>query len=177
MRRFGEKKVLSDACACECVAATLYRGRYGQAEDKLKALDYFIRATELGSVSSPTEISTIYSEGGLITANTDRAVMFTKVAAVRGCIQGHHNLGAYECQRGNHEAGIRHWKIAAEGGSQISLNALKTIYNTDGKMPGKEFISKDDLDNLYRACHEAQEEVSSEERMKHWGSKDDVFKC
>ena len=62
--------------------------------------------------------------------------------------------------RGNHEIGIRHWKIAAEGGLQKSLNALRCIYNADG-----EFISKDYLESIYRACHGAQMEVASE---KHW---------
>ena len=80
--------------------------------------------------------------------------------------------------RGNHEIGIRHWKIAAEGGSQPSLNALKGIYNADGKMPGKEFISKECMDSLYRVCHDAQEEVQSEERGKHCTGNDATkMKC
>ena len=70
---------------------------------------------------------------------------------------------------GNHEiAIIRHWKIAAEAGDQPPLNVLRDIYN--GNMPGKKFISKDFLESTYyRACHEAQMEVKSEEREKHSG--------
>ena len=70
---------------------------------------------------------------------------------------------------GNHEIAIRHWKIAAEAGDQPSLNVLRDIYN--GNMPGKKFISKDFLESTYRACHEAQMEVKSEEREKHSGIK------
>ena len=79
-----------------------------------------------------------------------------------------HNIGWSEYyDLGNHEIAIRHWKIAAEAGYQISLDALKAIYNADGKQPGKEFISKDYLDFAHRACREAQEEVKTEERVKH----------
>ena len=78
-----------------------------------------------------------------------------------------HNIGCFEYLSGNHEIAIRHWKIAAEAGQQHSLIALRKIYTSDGKLPGKEFISKDSLDFAYRACHAAQMEVKSEEREKH----------
>ena len=56
--------------------------------------------------------------------------------------------------------------IAAEAGCQNSLNALRKIYNADDKEPGKEFISKEYLESIYRSCHEAQMEVKTEEREK-----------
>ena len=117
-------------------------------------------------------------EGKLISQNTERAFLLTKVAAIRGSVNGRHNAGSLEYEEfGRHELGIRHWKIAAEGGAQCSLDALKTIYNADGKLPGKEFISKDELDDLYRACHEVQSEINTEERKKHCDLKDDQYKC
>ena len=61
--------------------------------------------------------------------------------------------------------------IAAEAGCQNSLNALRKIYNADDKEPGKEFISKEYLESIYRSCHEAQLEVKTEEREKHSGVK------
>ena len=69
----------------------------------------------------------------------------------------------------NHEIAIRHWKIAAEAGYQESLDALRSIYSSDGSglLPGKEFITKECLDSAYRACHGAQMEVKSEEREKY----------
>ena len=84
-----------------------------------------------------------------------------------------YNIGISEYKSGNHEIGIRHWKIAAEAGNQDSLNVLRDIYNADGNtsMPGKEFISKEYLDSAYRACHGAQMEVKTEEREKHSGAK------
>ena len=82
-----------------------------------------------------------------------------------------HSIGSSEYGSGNHEIGIRHWKIAAEAGLQKSIEALKKIYNANGKKPGKEFISNEYLDFAYRACHGAQMEEKSEEREKHSGIK------
>ena len=70
---------------------------------------------------------------------------------------------------GNHEIAIRHWKIAAEAGHQKSLDALKCIYNAGSNEPGKEFISKEEMDTIYRSGHGAQMEVKTEEREKTTG--------
>ena len=79
-----------------------------------------------------------------------------------------HNIGCSEYfDLGNHKIAIRHWKIAAEAGNQHSLDALKNVYNADSKEPGKEFISKEEMDTVYRSGYEAQMEVKSEERKKH----------
>ena len=175
--RLCEGRLYNDHRALSAMANIFCHGKLGQTKDDLKALDYYIRAAELGSPESPADISVFYGDGDLISQDMERSALFAKVAAIRGNVNGRHLAGALEYNAGNHELGIRHWKIAAEGGCQPSLNQLRDIYNADGKMSGKEFISKEDLDSLYRACHEAQEEVSSEERKKYWGSKDDVFKC
>ena len=177
MRQFEARKLHNDYIALDSLAGIFYFGEHGQTKDKFKALDYYIQATEHGSPPSPENISVLYRDGTLISQDMKRSALFTKIAAIRGSARGRHNIGAIEYGNGNHELGIRHWKIAAEGGSQISLNKLKAIYNADGKYPGKAFISKGDLDNLYRACHEAQMEINSEERKKHWGSEEDAWKC
>ena len=94
--------------------------------------------------------------------------MFERAGALRGSVGARHNVGCSEYYNlGNHEIG-RHWKIAAEGGLQKSLNALRCIYNADGEKPEKEFISKGYLESIYRACHGAQMEVASEGREKYW---------
>ena len=74
------------------------------------------------------------------------------------------DIGSHEYEERNIETAIRHWKIAAEAGNQQSLDRLKTIFN--GNLVGKDFISKEYMDNVYRACHEAQKNVKSESREK-----------
>ena len=151
------------------VMGNVYRTGVGETpQDDLKALDCWIRAVEHGSPEACSFIGSSYREGTGVAVDKEKAALFERVGALRGEIAARHNIGCFEYDDlGNHEIGIRHWKIAAEGGSQPSLNALKSIYNADGKMPGKEFISKECMDSLYRVCHDAQEEVKSEEREKH----------
>jgi hypothetical protein len=145
----------------------LYRmGTPHTPKDDVKALDCYIRAAELGSALACGKISDKTGFG--VAVDKARVALFERVGALRGSIAARHNIGRSEYHDlGNHEIGIRHWKIAAEAGMQESLNALRGIYNADGKMPGKELISKEYLDFAFRACHEAQMEVKSEERVKH----------
>ena len=141
-------------------------GDLGARKDDLKALDCYIRAVELGSAAACTCIGDSYREGNGVSIDKERNNLFYIIGALRGDIVARHNIGVSEYfEVGNHEIGIRHWRIAAEAGYQPSLDVLKMVYN--GKIPGKEFISKEGMDSLYRVCHDAQEEVKSEEREKH----------
>ena len=157
------------------VAFSVLGDEYGKVDcethvpkDDLKALDCWIRAVELGSPEACTKIGMSYDKGNGVAIDKKRGALFERIGALRGCIYARHNIGLSEYHTfGNHENGIRHWKIAAEAGDQDSLNILRKIYNAGGKTPGKEFITKDYLDKVYRACHEAQMEVKSEEREKH----------
>jgi hypothetical protein len=155
------------------VAFTLLGNRYqsgegGTPKDDLKSLDCYIRAVELGSDAACTNIGLSYHKGIGVSVNKERAALFHRVGALRGDIQGRHNIGVSEYNDlGNHEIGIRHWKIAAEAGYQKSLNALRGIYNAGSEEPGKDFISKEYLESTYRDCHDAQEEVKTKEREKH----------
>ena len=146
----------------------LYRdGDHHVAKDDLKALDCWIRAVELNSADACICIGGVYDKGNGVTVDKERAALFYRIGALRGDVYARNNIGYSEYDLGNHEIAIRHWKIAAEAGYQPSLNALRNIYNADGKQPGKDFISKEYLDFAYRACHGVQMEVKSEEREKH----------
>ena len=168
----------NDHIAITAMGEAYRNGKYGIARDDLKSLDCYIRAIELGSASACTNIGDGYAGGNGLAVDKERAALFWKIGALRGEIVARHNIGCSEYQSGNHEIGIRHWKIAAEAGSQLSLNVLRKIYNADGKIPGKEFISKECMDTVYRSGHEAQEEVKSEEREKHCTDTDTAnMKC
>ena len=141
-------------------------GKYRLPKDELKALDCFIRAAELGSPEACAVIGNKYDEGDGVAINKERAALFWRVGALRGNILTRHYVGCFEYNAGNHEIAIRHWKIAAEAGTQDSLDVLRKIYNA-GANSGEKFISKEYLESTYRACHEAQMEVKSEERERH----------
>ena len=166
--RWIEARALkNDHIALRNLGSISSQGNRGLPKDHLKALDCWIRAAELGSAEACGCIGISYREGNGVAVDKKRSALFYRVGALRGDIVARHYIGSLEYDSGNHEIGIRHWKIAAEAGCQPSLEALKAIYNSGGKVPGKEFISKECMDSLYRVCHDAQEEVKSEEREKH----------
>ena len=169
IRRLEARALKSDHIALKNLGGSFMEGIHGLPQDDLKALDCYIRAVELGSHEACAAIgmSYTYEEGIGVAVDKKRAALFERVGALRGCVLARHNIGNFEYESGNHEIGIRHWKIAAEGGGQPSLDPLKKIYNADGEIPGKDFISKECMDSLYRVCHDAQEEIKSEEREKH----------
>lgn len=129
---------------------------------------YFIRAAELGSADSCGAIVHLCeTDAAVAPIDKKRSFVLDQVGAMRGNIFCRHSIGGKEYNRGNHEIGIRHWKIAAEAGHQKSLDALKGIFVADGSLPGVEFLSEESLENTLRACRAAQVEVYSEERAKH----------
>ena len=171
MRQLEARASLNDHVAINQLGVTFEDG-VTLPKDDLRALDSYIRAAELGSDEACNNIAGFLREGIALSKDLEKFLLFIKIGALRGLVAARHNAGNYEYYDfGNHELGIRHWKIAAEAGSQLSLDSLKKIYNADGQMPGKEFISKEYMDSLYRVCHDAQEEVKSEEREKHCADK------
>ena len=168
LRQLQARCVQNDRNAFQKLGSLYLMGVYGLAKDDLKALDCFIRAVELGSSEACICIAGCNESKSNGTAiDKERVALFERVGALRGDISARQIVGRAEYNSGNHEIGIRHWKIAAEAGLQMSLNDLRDIYNADGKKPGKEFISKEEMDTIYRSGHEAQMEVKSEEREKH----------
>ena len=165
-----------DPFSCSAMGKDYLDGKYGR-RNELKALDCWIRAAELGSAEACTSLAICLQRGIGVSVDKNIPALFHKIGTIRGSVQSRHNIGCEEYYDfGNHEIGVRHLKIAAEAGSQPSLNRLRDIYNADGKEPGKEFISKEDMDQIYRDCHEAQEMIKSEEREKHHDTEDEM-KC
>jgi hypothetical protein len=171
LRRLQARCLQNDSYAFTMLGESYDMGEKGTPKDDLKAFDCYIRAVELGSAVACGCIGTCYGKGIGVAVDEERAALFWKIGALRGDIVARHNIGWTQYHTfGNHEIGIRHWKIAAEAGDQKSLNELRRIYNADGEKPGKEFITKGYLDSAYRACHEAQMEIKSEAREKHSGT-------
>lgn len=166
--RFLQNDHVNHHVALTLMGNCYLKGKYEIAKDDLHALDCYIRAVELGSAGACDCIGACYDQGNGVSADKKRAALFDRIGALRGSIGAKYNIGCFEYYGlGNHETAIRHWKIAAEAGHQNSINLLRKIYNADGDMPGKGFISKEEMDTVYRSGHEAQMEVKSEEREKH----------
>lgn len=161
----------NDAFACfELGRRYLHGSADGYPVDEAKGLDCLIRAVDLGSAEACFEIAECYGEE--LSVDGTRIKLFLKIGALRGCIESRNEIGKREYIAGNFKLSMHHWRLSAEGGNQSSLNRLKGIYN--GNKPGKEFITKDDLDWAYRVCHEAQMEFKSESREKYTNDPNDM---
>lgn len=169
LHRLEVRAAKNDPNACYSLGMTYISSsdpELGIVKDDNKALGYFIRAAELGSVHACAIIASEYEK------NEKKRSFFNLVGALRGDVTARLGLGFHEYHDlGNHELGIRHWKIAAEGGMETALNFLKDVYNANGKMPGNEFISEDDLDYVEQAYHDAQEAIKREERENYYEGK------
>ena len=173
VRQLEARALKNDHEALKNLGSLFADGSREVPKDELKALDCWIQAVELGSAVACAHIAMSYDKSNGVAIDKKRAALFERVGALRGEICARHNIGCSEYfALGNHEIAIRHWKIAAEGGMQPSLDMLKKIYKVNvAKFPGKQVISKECMDSLYRLCHDAQEEVKSEEREKHRADK------
>ena len=141
--RIMEERILTNNSEALCImGGYMLKGGNGFPKDELRAFDCLIRSIELGSAESCGKLAAWFREGTGAPKDMKRANLCMKIGALRGDIYCRHNIGVREYNAGNHEVGIRHFKLAAEAGYQVSLNGLRDVYNADGKMPGKEFISK-----------------------------------
>lgn len=156
------------------VLAEIYEGEHATSMNKLKTLFYFIRGTEIGSADACAGIAAFYGDN-FLPRPAKEEYLFLRMGALRGDIVARHNIGQVEYDKGNYELSVRHWKIAAEAGSQPSLNELRSIFT--GKTSGREFLSKEYMDKVYRLCYAAQVAVWSEERAKHYDENMRVWKC
>lgn len=169
LRQLEVRASLGDYEACDELGTSYADGGIKGAQiDKIKSLHYFILAAELGSEAACAKIASKLEKGMGVPVDKSKAALFYKIGALRGHIISRWCVAMAEYDHGNHEVGIRHFKIAAEAGMQPALDELKKIFSANGKLPGKEFISKEELDTIYRMCHEAQEDIKSEEREKHF---------
>ena len=78
-----------------------------------KSLKHLIRAAELGRAEAYCIVA------GFVTGRKARA--WLEVSAKKGFYKAHEYLGEIEETSGNINTAIKHWKVAANAGSQYSL--------------------------------------------------------
>ncbi|EJK44141.1 hypothetical protein THAOC_37349, partial [Thalassiosira oceanica] len=77
------------------------RGQLGLAKDAARAVELWTKASELGSAGACYHLGAVYSHGVGAEQDVERGVRFYEKAAMRGHVRARHNLGCYECDRGN----------------------------------------------------------------------------
>lgn len=155
----GYKKRMksNDATAIYNIGSFYSEGQYGYNRDRLKALELWHRAGELGHAQSYYCIGYAYENGRGVERDEKKAIHYYELAAMRGDALARHNLGAFEEDASNVDRALKHYKIAIEGGSDMSLENIQALYS-GGR------ATKDDYTNALRTYQAYLDDIKSVQR-------------
>jgi len=150
-----------NAEAFNLLAGCYHRGVMGMPQDYQKAVELSIKAGELGCSYAYNNLGMyLYYDSGLpVQISKKEAIHYYELAAMGGFVDARHNLGVSEWEKGNKHRGIKHFMIAARGGHEKSLGAVKIGFK-------KGLVTKDEYANTLRAYQTRQDEMKSDERDK-----------
>eukprot|EP00956_Cyclotella_meneghiniana_P024568 scaffold49508_cov47-Cyclotella_meneghiniana.AAC.1 len=135
-------------------------GTNGLPLDHGKAIELFQRASQLGHAGAHYRLALAYFlERGvqLDRKKAKKAIHHCHIAAMMGHLDARCRLGVYEGLDGNHDRSLRHFMIAARGGHDESLGAIK-----NGYMKG--WVTKEDFEKILREHKASQDETKSDQR-------------
>lgn len=161
---------LNDAEAFLSLAVDYWYGNIGFPKNSKKALELFLRATDLGSVRAHYQLSNLYHKGEGVEKDMEKALHHARFAAMRGHEVARHNLGAAEevnvkkahsIDQGIYhmKQAMKHYMIAARSGYDISLKLVGNGYK-------KGLVTKEEYASTLRAYQVSCDEMKSEERTK-----------
>jgi TPR repeat protein len=97
----------------------------GITKDTDKAVEFFHRAAELGSVKAYSYLGLSHVRGGCVSKDDAKAKQYFEKAAMAGDADSRFNLGVMEFNADNFDRAIKHWLIAARCGKLDAVNAMK----------------------------------------------------
>ena len=135
------------------------QGSHGLRQNWARANELLLKAGELGCGSAYSSLANAYHSGRGVEVDKEKAKYYFELAAMKGNANARYNLGAVECQAGNHDRGMKHFIIAARAGNEYALETVK-----DGYMDG--LVTKDEYACVLREYQMRQDEVKSDQRDK-----------
>ena len=100
VRQLEMRAAKNDPKACYKLGTHYYNNK-DQADGNLKAMQYHLRAVELGSAESCKYVANCYLGRGIMGSNTERMLFFMRAGAWRGCIVSRSQIGRLEYLSGN----------------------------------------------------------------------------
>ena len=157
-----QKRVeLVDANAIYNLGCWYNYGEQGFEQDLGRALELFLRAGELGCQmgchSSNCNVGLAYFNGRGVERDVKKALHYYELAAKAGSINARHNLGAEEWRADNNDRAVKHFIIAAGGGSKESLDMIRKMF-MDGD------ATKDDYSKALRSYQAYLDEIKTDQR-------------
>ena len=151
-----------DAEAMHLFGSQYYFGGCGLKKDVQRALEFWTKAAELGSIKAHYELGNLYCDGDGVEKDEERAVGRWQHAAVKGHAESRHNLGVVEYNKGNRHLALNHFLISAKMGYTLSLCQIKELF-----MRG--YASKAQYVEALKGYQDALEETKSHQREKAKG--------
>ena len=122
-----------------------------------KAFEYWTKAAKLEDAKAHYQLGIIYRKGEGVEKDEEKGIYHWEKAAIGGDPTARHNLGAIEEKNGNIERAVKHFIIAANLGSEKSMQMLWKFYS-DGR------ITKEDLESTLRTHKAAIDATKSSQR-------------
>lgn len=126
-----------------------YKGEYS------KAVEYYIKAAELGDVEAHFRLAVMYQDGEGVEKDSGKKIHHMEIGAIRGHPAARCFLGHEEWNNRNYERAVKHWIIAAKQGEEDDSVKYLMFAFKHGK------ISKVDLTATLRAHQTAVDETKS----------------
>ena len=134
--------------------------KHGLARDEAKAVELLQRAADLGCSEALTSLGNFFLKGDLgFIQDVEKAVACWEDAAKKGDVVAQLNLGQIAADYQEHNLAIKHFKLAAAAGCEISMKRLLKYFSSDK-------LTKAELEEMLRAHHAARDEMASEERQR-----------
>ena len=155
IERLKKRMEVGDAYAFFLMGTDYYLGRHGLPQDRTKAIEFWHKAGKLAY----NNIGHAYYYGEGVERDTKMASHYHELAAMEGCVDARHNLGANEYSAGNYDKALKHYMIAVRGGHTPSVKAIQQLY-MDG------YATKDHYVNALRSHQAYVNEIKSDQRDK-----------
>jgi TPR repeat protein len=143
----------NDVQAIDNLAAKHLNGEYGLPKDEVVALRLYLRAAELGHLSSIFYLAKYFYNGDVhVPQDAVFAKQFATIAARKGDLEAYYLLGLIYQKLGDAENAVKSCKFAARSGQSKCMEFLQTV------------ISGDELEAIEEAYKDAVKVTWSEER-------------
>jgi TPR repeat protein len=117
-------------------------------------MELYTRAAELGCSKAHCYLGNIHYKAG----DKNKAKFHFEAAAMAEHEMARSNLGGLECNSGNMERAVKHWKIAASGGEYRAMHYLITSAK-------RGHISRDAINLTLSAYNDSCAKMRSEARV------------
>jgi TPR repeat protein len=128
IERMKKRAEGDDAIAIHNLGHIYRDGDYGLPQDRVKAMELWLRAGELGYARAYGSIGSVYERGQGVEMDAQKAIHYYELAAMGGHAASRHNLGVFEAHAGNYDRAAKHLMISAIAGDDESLEKIRKCY-------------------------------------------------